>query len=942
MSSFYCFYQLKAKDPWSLALASERENIQTELKPELMTILDVDSAFETDMTAEDFDKLRYKGPMYFDFDSASLDEVIPQFQKLLVDLKGKGVNLDSLRLFCSGGKGFHIEMPPMILMGKMPPQGILGLPHIYREVAHELFVETLDLRVYTAKKGRQWRCPNVERSSGTYKVQITAAEALDITPERYAELVAGPRPLFPTESPTFNSELGLIFSKAKDKVELNAKRRKTKKATVNELKKFGGQWPEALKGVLNGTSLRENTGWNKVCIQLSVVADNLGKKEEDLLADAEGLIDTYQGDSERYGSVRKRRQALSEMFRYIQGNPCYEYSVGGVLSLLTKEAQDTHDLSNGEYTPPSEPEEGVPPEEVEDASKVKVSKSGIYAKEEFGWRKICDMGISGVMQLRNLDDEVVGYEADLHIEGHKTERGFMTLGMFMSKAAFQGFTMSKSVSMQGSDSHASMVSDILRKRVTKMGEITYVVQSEGIDLVIPPGAKGMDEAEIVWASPAGVISTRDTKYRYRPTMDAKHAFNSDLALAPDLSPEDRDLVFHLLNLNSTENMAKLIGWFSAAFLCPIFRRYYKQFPSLQVYGQAGAGKSRTVSLLNHLNYYLQQPSELAVAGQTQFPIISAIASSSSIPVVFEEMKPRELSKTMYDFMLNVFRTNYGANMIARGSLSKDSGNREPVVNKFANRAPTVFVGEALEVQSAVLERCIVVSLSKQDRHGRGVHDKWLEVNQFHELGKIGKALMECTLALNVSEFCKEFSALKEELLEQLPEEGSKREDKVRPIYNLAVALMGLRFFQKVLNRTFGTEFDEQLNHMQATLMGNVDEHIPEIRSEASKVLDTMAQLSKIEDVTFKLQRGREYTVDGDNIDIKLKPAYARYMKYMRSLGLMPLYDTDSAFIAAMSRYEGTKARACPDNQELFDSPFEVIYRFSAAHLEKEEVEPFKE
>ncbi|MDL5410443.1 hypothetical protein QSH82_24600, partial [Escherichia coli] len=71
--------------------------------------------------------------------------------------------------------------------------------------------------------------------------------------------------------------------------------------------------------------------------------------------------------------------------------------------------------------------------------------------------------------------------------------------------------------------------------------------------------------------------------------------------APALTEEDADLIENLLQINTTENLGKLLGWFSAAFLCQIIRRYYRQFPSLQCFGQAGAGKSKTTGLLNHLH-----------------------------------------------------------------------------------------------------------------------------------------------------------------------------------------------------------------------------------------------------------------------------------------------------------------------------------------------------
>jgi len=44
-------------------------------------------------------------------------------------------------------------------------------------MAYKLYVDTLDLRVYSAKRGRMWRTPNVQRENGKYKVPISLGEA---------------------------------------------------------------------------------------------------------------------------------------------------------------------------------------------------------------------------------------------------------------------------------------------------------------------------------------------------------------------------------------------------------------------------------------------------------------------------------------------------------------------------------------------------------------------------------------------------------------------------------------------------------------------------------------------------------------------------------------------------------------------------------------------
>ena len=211
--TMYLFYQMEGKSKWIPALATERENIAKTRKPALVSVLDVDNSFDTDLTGDEIRALRYSGSFYADFDAEDIEEATEQFKVFLLKLKAMNVDLDMLRLYATGKKGYHIEVPAQMFMGKVPVAGVLHLPHIYREMAYGLFVDTLDMNVYSTKRGRQWRCPNVKRAdNGKYKVQISAEEALAMTPETYSEVCNSPRNALPIEPPSLNADLGLLYA----------------------------------------------------------------------------------------------------------------------------------------------------------------------------------------------------------------------------------------------------------------------------------------------------------------------------------------------------------------------------------------------------------------------------------------------------------------------------------------------------------------------------------------------------------------------------------------------------------------------------------------------------------------------------------------------------------------------------------------------------------
>lgn len=940
--SFYFFYQQESKNSWTLALASDRDRVNREIKPELNTVLNVNCAFESDMSIEERDKVRYVGPMYFDFDSEDLDEVIPQFKELLLKLQAKGLNLSALRLYCSGGKGFHIEMPQPLFMSKMPPHGVAALPLIYREVAHELFVNTLDLRVYSMGKGRQWRQPNIKRANGNHKVQITAEEAMTMTPEMYADFIKYPRPLFPSAEPVFNPDIALIYAKARDKVENGIKNRKKRKKTTDELNRFNGEWPETLRTILSGQGLKDKIGWNYLCIQVAIAADALGKTEEQLMKDAEGLIESYAGDSKRYGTQSLRRTELRNKFRYFQGSPCYDFSIGGILSLVDKETLDNSDLTLGEYVPDGtedEDQDGDADKEDDTTRRVRINRNGMYARTDNGWKNISHLGMADPVLLMLPEGKHIGYDIEVLVDAKSQGRTMLVTTEMSTKSSMNNFAVRFNASFRGTDMDASNILDAMRHRVLNKSKVSLVTQVEGIDLILPPGAKSEDEMEIIWSSPYGVISTGNNTYTYRPLPTQGAAtYRSDLYNAELLSdcPEDREMISDMLTMNSPNNMARILGWFGSTFMCPILRKYHGQFPLLMVFGGATAGKSKTIALLSHMFYHLQKPKILQASGMTKFPLLVASSSSSSIPLVIEELRYRLMQAGgMYQTTINTLKSNYDGHDQARGALGeKGSG---AVVNEFANTAPIVFTAEEQNDEVAVQERSVQVCMTKGDRQGREEHYQRL-LDRAPNLGRLGKSMLVSALHLDIPEFRKEFTETRNLVRRSIP----NTDGLDRPIYNLAVVMVGLKFMQRTIQRVFGDEFDEKFEVMTDYVIENIGDFVPKNMSEVARILDTMAQLSKSLDVSVRLEQGRDYAVDeaAGTVDIKLKPAYAKYMKYMRSLGLAPLLANDSAFVAAMNRYEGTRQRACPGSP-LFQNPFEIIYQFDVATLERDQVEPFK-
>ena len=93
--AFYMFFQQEEKTKWIPALASERESIAKNKKPALVSVLNTDNSFDSDMTVEEIRSVRYEGPFYVDFDAEKIEEATEQFKVFVTKLKAMGLNLVS-------------------------------------------------------------------------------------------------------------------------------------------------------------------------------------------------------------------------------------------------------------------------------------------------------------------------------------------------------------------------------------------------------------------------------------------------------------------------------------------------------------------------------------------------------------------------------------------------------------------------------------------------------------------------------------------------------------------------------------------------------------------------------------------------------------------------------------------------------------------------------
>lgn len=73
-TNWYAYYQTGPRSEWKLMLSQQRQDVIGLEKPQLVTVLEVDTCITDDTPHDVIVKARYRGDLYFDWDCKAPDE----------------------------------------------------------------------------------------------------------------------------------------------------------------------------------------------------------------------------------------------------------------------------------------------------------------------------------------------------------------------------------------------------------------------------------------------------------------------------------------------------------------------------------------------------------------------------------------------------------------------------------------------------------------------------------------------------------------------------------------------------------------------------------------------------------------------------------------------------------------------------------------------------
>jgi hypothetical protein len=254
----------------------------------------------------------------------------------------------------------------------------------------------------------------------------------------------------------------------------------------------------------------------------------------------------------------------------------------------------------------------------------------------------------------------------------------------------------------------------------------------------------------------------------------------------------------------------------------------------------------------------------------------------------------------------------------------------------------------VESETATLERTITVALAK---HSNNRSRAALETVQDNEdmLSVLGRALMQVALNTNIEEFKASVRAD----VATMRSNPRLRDTPERITFNMAVALNGISLLWDAVQSWFSPSQVAALSSAFEAMRAGVCDPSNQVAigtmSEASKTLHAMALMTNMGDEhqhsDTALQEGLDYCYsaigNGEFLDLRVRNVYAKYAAWCRRFNTTPLYDTETAFLQAMQKYQPLVTTAPGDSALKTIDPSATVYRFRVSLLREEGVDPFK-
>lgn len=880
----YLIFRPDKKETWKIY--GQKQLAGLEKNPAFMTVLAVDQDPEVleDAGEDSLEHVKFLGPMYWDFDGTDLDVVLDDSRKLVEWLRKKmDVPDEFINVWLSGQKGVHITVPEEIFGVRTPTK---LLPWIYKEIALSIPLDTMDMGVYSAGKGRMWRCEGIPRpGTGTFKVGVTLDELESMDAQQYEVLVATARPALELRKP----DKVLAFPKAETLM-------KMAKSTANRkfraYKDDPGVQEDVLKNIEGIPGCIEKlitegdcpeSNWNQAAMQLAAYIGAKYDRSESKVYDEE-LVDPFVRNVENgtRPTVAERKKHVREQINRAFGGRM-KFRMGPLVNTLGAPCGHCvlcrSDLAEG-----LDAEDGDGTIKYCDDTKIRQTPKGMYMVGENSSRQLTTFTFKA-------DSELI--EMQLH------DKGIRELGRAALKGTLTDDTGREFKDFEMPEGAWAGAKD-LRRAVEGRGSVAVYSTDVEVQKMLRAvlNFSGNDMIKTTKSPVCGIIFERkgsnviphyvEEGGSFTQTgNDNRYFFSGEGGLSPDLLnesdpyPDDTELedtLKAMFNVNVPEVVAATVGWTVACHFREHIQSSVNQFPLMNLTGGANAGKSSFLFIVLNLSGLDYCETDFVNSETASFyPILRAVSSSSTIPRLVEEMNPTVMGFKKYNQVLGLLKGGWNRAPIPRGYIGS---GREVKVSNDRVSSPIVYTSEQPPSISSLLSRTLGANLAVKTLYEPSYKEAFKVAHKGRRsLHRMGRALVSLAMSMPPDDVMAMYDANEGYVSDSIG---------TRPKFSVQTALVGLDLLKKACEM-YEVDVVQEIADLKAKYIAHLSntlaEQVAEKRiTEVDRVLmalDDMATSS--DDRSYGLEAGTHYWRQGNTLYLVLQSILPRYRRYAKSI-----------------------------------------------------------
>ena len=921
------------------------------------TMLSVDY----DFLAKKVSRPKQAGWLWVDIDHEDLGVALTSAVKFVKRLKRDYKLKDEfIHVSLSGSKGVHIYLSPNL----MYDGGLRhNLSYTYGAMVNRWKIIGVDMQIYNEGRGRPVRADNTLRPDGRYKVQVTVAELCnEVTKDNYAEFVSAPRALIPDPKPSISPLLAQLFNECYENIEIDNP----------VLSDFADEIIAAEAGI-NGTSvlppcvtlmtagqvLEESTFDSaKLLLAIYLNSSNLESNSKSALRNnlatnlpsgkgvsVERRVGIIVNQEKRIAQKRVTPAFCNSMKSILSVNPgCQDCRLRVELANLNSNSEE--DMSD------------APTPEIDWTSTSRVSErhSGYFTRGTEP-RKITTFTMSRLTAVLAGDDDEG--RASFHcVEitvpdfGKKYVIDLFPVEAWLSKSAFKAAIGGyPGVAFYGNDADVGNIAYHLDlKEQALRGGLPSITLCDiaGIN-VVPRESK--NTYDVFWVEPRYSLDDYMivNSYKYvggEQVIPTLRAYNPD----KDISEHAWRALVGLTKINTTYNMAILIGFVFYSLIAQQLAAKKLIVGTISVAGEKGSGKSKAVQAAMCLTglSFLDAGKTLSPAGTTQLPYVKAMAGRGGYPVVLNEMNQKSMSHDRMQYIMELVKSLYDMGVVAKGAL-KSQGIRGMDNTKIVNhvlRAPVIMLSEepiSGDTIRAVLDRLIPLDFDKRELLARrDVFHSYADV--FENLTEIGRGLMFRSIISKVEDVVACWDSA------DLPDVFKKSDvgDRRKTVYQMVCTGYNWAMPQ-LADMGAPVEVLDEIYNLYEFLRGRMADadwvaQADTTSTELENFFDRLATLAKIGNNpdTSKdgILYGTHFAEDDDSLLLDVKLCHIAYTSHLRKMNHQTPYRYDQALVQAIKNSDYFVREGYDGRHSIFRSPKTLVVNLSALAAKGIEVKNF--